>query len=103
MKKDKYKTDVVFRVLTIGDITEVTAFFPHNVETMEGHVGCYTHCGQHGAADYRYCVSKSRLATKAEYADLKKELETGFGYNFNIIKKQNREKYLKSLMRVQSF
>jgi len=96
MKKDTYKTDVIFRVLTIGDITEVTALFPHDVETPEGHISCYAHVGQHGSADYRYCVSKSRLATKEEYRDLKNELENAVGYNLNIVQKQNRTKYLKS-------
>lgn len=96
MKKDTYKTDVIFRLISIGGISEITALFPHQVETPKGHVGCYAHVGQHGAANYGYCVSKGRIATKEEYIGLKEELEKGFGYNLNLIKKQNREKYLKS-------
>lgn len=102
MKKDNYKTDVIFRVLTIQGITEITAFLPHEVDTPEGHIVCYAHNGQHGAADYRYCVSKSRLAKPKEYKDLKKEMENLFGYNFRIIKKQNRKKYLQSYYRSRS-
>jgi hypothetical protein len=102
MKKDSYKTDVIFRVVSINGITEVTAFLPHEVDSFEGHVNCYAHCGQHGTADYHYCVSKSRLATKDEYKDLKKEMENLFGYNFRILKKQNRKKYLKSYYKVRS-
>ena len=102
MTKDSYKTDVIFRVVTIQGITEVTAFFPHEVATVEGHVSCYAHEGQHGSASYNYCVSKSRLATEKEYADLKRELERGFGYNLNVIKKQNRKKYLRSFYKVRA-
>jgi hypothetical protein len=96
MQKDKYKIDVIFRVIKIQGITEITALFPHEVETLEGCVCCYAHEGQHGMANYTYCVSKGRLATKKEYKDLKKELQFR-GYNLNIIQKQNRKKYLASL------
>lgn len=96
MKKDPFKTDVIFRGISINGITEITALFPHQVETNEGHIGCYAHQGQHSVADYHFFVSKSRLATEEEYKDLKNELEIGFGYNFNVIKKQNTTKYLKS-------
>lgn len=102
MKKDNYKTDVIFRVLKIQGITEITAFLPHDVDTFEGHVICYAHNGQHGAANYHYCVSKSRLATPKEYKELKKEMECHYGYNFNIIKKQNRKKYLESYYKARS-
>jgi hypothetical protein len=101
MEKDNYKTDVVFRVVTIQGITDVTAFFPHDVEDAKGHVGCYAHVGQHSSANYQYCVSKSRLATEEEYKDLKEELEKGFGYDLNIIRKQNYSKFLKSYNEVR--
>lgn len=101
MEKDNYKTDVIFRVVTIQGITEVTAFLPHDVNSLAGDVTCYAHIGQHSSANYNYCVSKSRLATPEEYEDLKKEMETLFGYNFNVIKKQNRKKYLKNYYEVR--
>lgn len=102
MKKDNYKTDVIFRVVSINGITEVTAFLPHEVYTIEGHIVCYAHCGQHGAADYRYCVSKSRLAAPKEYKELKNEMERLYGYNFRVIRKQNRKKYIESYYKVRS-
>ena len=40
----------------------------------------YAHLGQHGGADYRLCMSKSRPATAAEAADLVAELQS-IGYN----------------------
>ena len=96
MKKDNYKTDVIFRVDTTKDFKgEVLAIFPHEVETFRGEVRIYVHVGQHSAADYGVCLRTSRLATKKESADLRKELR-GLGYNINEIKKRNYDKYLKS-------
>ena len=98
MEKDTYITDVIFRVDTSKDWKgTVYALLPHDVSTLDGLVGTYQHVGQHSSADYRYCVSKSRLATPQEYADLKKEMENGHGYNFKVIKKQNHSKFLNSL------
>lgn len=94
MEKDNYKTDVIFRIINIDGLSEVTALFPHEAE-HDGTVVCYAHLGQHGNANYVYCVSKGRLATEEEYAPLKEELE-GLGYDLNIMKKQNRGKFLKS-------
>ena len=97
MKKDKTKTDVIFRIDTTKNFKgEVIAIFPHKVETYRGEVGIYVHVGQHSAADYNICLKTSRLATVKERADLKKELELNYGYNFNIIKKRNYSKYLAS-------
>jgi plasmid replication initiation protein len=102
MEKDIEKTDVVFRVLKINGITELTALLPHEIGTIEGHINCYAHCGQHGVADYNFCVKNSKLATETEYADLKKEMENLFGYNFNVIKKQNRRKYLNNYYKLRN-
>ena len=97
MKKDKYKTDVIFRMDTKKDDRhEVIAVFPHDVSTPDGMVGIYVHIGQHGSGDYNVMLQRTRLATKKEYADLKRELEHQVGYNLNVIKKRNYDKYLKS-------
>jgi hypothetical protein len=93
MERDNFKTDVIFRVVSINKISEVTALFPHNVADSNGHISCYAHQGQHGSANYKYCVSKGRLATETEYKELKSELES-LGYDLNVIKKQNYDKYL---------
>ena len=96
MKKDKYKTDVVFRFdNTKGFKGTIFALLPHEVCDFDGNVTTYQHVGQHSAGDYNHCIKTSRPATEAEYADLKKEME-GLGYDFKVVKKQNRNKYLKS-------
>lgn len=93
-KKDTYKTDVIFRCDKHGDFKGVVfALFPHEVSTLSGSVTFYTHIGQHDSANYKGCISKSRMATEQEYADLKEEMES-IGYNLNIVKKQNYDKYL---------
>lgn len=96
MEKDNYKTDVVFRCDKSGDFKDqVFALFPHEVSTHNGLVNCYQHVGQHSSANYSGCISVSRPATPKEYKDLKVEME-GLGYDLNIVKKQNYDKYLES-------
>lgn len=96
MKKDTYKTDVIFRVDTLKEYKgTVFALLPHEVNTYKGDVTCYQHVGQHSSADYNHCIRTSRLATPKECNDLKCEMES-LGYNFNVIKKQNHDKYLRS-------
>ncbi len=102
MEKDNYITDVIFRVDKSKDFKRtVFALLPHDVSTLQGSVGCYQHVGQHSSADYRHCIATSRPATEKEYADLKAEMESGHGYNFKVIKKQNYDKYLKSYYEVR--
>ncbi len=99
--QDTHKTDVVFRVDTTKDWKgTVFALLPHEVCDFKGNVTTYQHVGQHSGADYRGCIATSRPATEAEYKDLKAEMES-IGYNFNVIKKQNYDKYLKSYYEVR--
>lgn len=91
MKKDIYKTDMVFRV----DRSGVFALFPHEVCHYTGHVTSYQHVGQHGGANYGHCIQQSKKATPEEYKDLYEELES-IGYNINIVHRQNYDKWLKS-------
>lgn len=101
MTKDTYKTDVVFRCDKHGDFKGIVfALLPHEVSTLDGLVTSYQHVGQHSSADYRHCISKSRMATPAEFADLKNEME-GLGYDLNIVKKQNYDKFLKSYKEIR--
>jgi hypothetical protein len=95
MKKDNYKTDVIFRVDTTKDFKgEVIAVFPHDIDNNRGSVGYYVHVGQHSSGDYNKIISTSRLATEVEAKDLRKELEQCFGYNFNVIKRRSYNKFL---------
>jgi len=103
MEKDKNKTDIIFRCDKSGDFKGVVfALFPHEVSDHKGNVNSYQHVGQHSGADYNGCVRNSRLATEEEYKDLKEEMES-IGYNINVMKKRNYDKYLKDLKRVRRF
>lgn len=53
----------------------VFALFPLDVEGP-GLVSSFEHVGQHSAANYAGCIARSRPVTPAEYADLKRELES---------------------------
>jgi len=103
MEKDDYKTDVIFRVDTTKDFKgDVVAVFPHDVQTYKGDVGYYVHVGQHAQGDYQRLLDTSRLATEQEAKDLRAELEINYGYNFNILKKRNYDKYLASYYKVNN-
>ena len=93
---DKYKTDIIFRKEKSGDFKgEISAMFPHEVCEHSGNVTCYVHIGQHCSANYNHCIQKTVPAIKSEYMDLYREL-SDIGYNINIVKRQNYDKYLKS-------
>jgi len=103
MEKDNYKTDVVFRVDTTKDFKgDVIAVLPHEVHCLNGNVGYYVHVGQHSHGDYQRLIQTSRLATKQEAKDLKAEMENNYGYNFNILKRRNYDKYLASYYKVNN-
>lgn len=94
MKKDDFKTDVIFRKYRVSG--EIIALMPHDVIDFEGNVNSYMHVGQHGGADFVGVIAQTIPATQSEYADLQKELE-GIGYDVNVCKRINRNKYLASL------
>lgn len=81
----KEKTVVIFRVWRKEGT--VIALFP-DIDG-DGHCSSYKHVGQHSPADrfspadYKLVVSKTRLATPEEYADLFKELDHA-GYNLAV-------------------
>lgn len=95
------KTKVIFRIWPKSEGGDVIALFP----ALAGDVGkphtcsSYQHLGQHGSADLSGLTSKLRLATPAEYADLKRELEN-YGpadahYILDIRKRATHADYLK--------
>ena len=88
------KVDVLFRYDTTKDFKgDIFAVFPYDVADYSGNVTIYHHVGQHSVGDYNVCLQTSRPATPAEYEDLKKELES-IGYEVNVVKKRNYDKYL---------
>lgn len=94
MKKATHQTAVIFRKykpayeITMGD--NILALFPYDMNN--GLVMCYEHIGQHGEADYNHCINTlTRPARTEEYQNLKKELETIFGYNLKVIKRRTKK------------
>ena len=94
MKKDEFKTHVMFRRDNDGTIF---ALFPYNIASInEGYVTCYEHIGQHSGANYDLCINISVPAKENEYQELKSELES-IGYNLNVVKRRNNDRYLAEL------
>lgn len=89
MKKDKKPTDVKFLIeKPEGDLPcNVFAFFPKERynHTENGTFTSYAHIGQYSPCHIDY-ANECRKATKEEYADLQKELES-IGYNLNVLNK----------------
>ena len=77
---------VVIRVWQDDD-SDVFALFPILPADDAGQFcTCYQRVGQHSAADYRLCISKSRPATAEEAAPLLEELRR-IGYNPQLIRR----------------
>lgn len=88
MKKDDFKTVVVFRKFKDGG--DIVALFPQEEFNHRGGCMSYQHVGQHGEADYAHCVAASVPATVAEYAPLKRELES-IGYDLKVCIRNPRQ------------
>ena len=84
------KTDMIFVIWTDNPeyiFDPVDALFPGLAGNMNPDTClCYSHIGQHSAANLAYMLSITRLASESEYSDLKGELEQ-IGYSLNIIEK----------------
>lgn len=92
MTKDTDKTTVIFRVWKSGSGKgDVIALFPLEKWDDRGMSLCqsYEHVGQHGGANYNGVMNRTRPATPAEYADLRRELE-GIGYALDVRKRWTR-------------
>ena len=101
MKKDTKKTAVLFlKGEPIGELySEVIAYFPNENYYSKASIGykgvtdenwqdmkmSYAHIGQHSSCHIEY-ANECKQATKEQYNDLAKELES-IGYNLNILNK----------------
>lgn len=90
MKKDDFKTVVIFRKFKNGK-KEILALFPYayfykigNKDTCES----YMHIGQHSDASYSQCMKITVPAKKEEYQSLFQELES-IGYDLEIKQRRN--------------
>jgi hypothetical protein len=88
--QDIEETPVLFRVSRAPkrNGAEVAAVFPCvPADTSGDHMTCYTHVGQHGACSFGWYAT-TRAAKPAEYAGLKRELESApYGYRLNAYKR----------------
>jgi len=91
--KEQEVTSVVFRRWPNGD---VLALFPE-IDEGRGLCSSYEHVGQHGGADYLWCVRSTSLATPSDYAPLKSELES-IGYRLRVVRRSGRIQKLKGVM-----
>ena len=94
MKKDKQKTEVVFLIARSGHgrRKEAVAYFPNVWWNKERDThACYMHNGQHGGCFEGWAAAQSIPRTKYDkslVAELKAEMENGYGYNFNVLDAQ---------------
>jgi len=99
---DTEETPVLFRY----DHDEVTAVFPTIPGTNDPwSMTCYAHVGQHGSCDLGW-YHTTRPATEAEYASLKRELESApYGYKLKVCRRMNasfRERRIAELNRMRA-
>lgn len=87
-------TDVIFRADRAGPHKgSITAIFPAYPGTNQYDALCYAHVGQHSSCSYEWYRYNTRPATAAEYADLKRELESlsPEPYRLRVVKRWTRE------------
>ena len=81
------KTLVIFRKYKESP-HDILALFPaEKGSNKPGSCMSYEHVGQHGSADYKYCIDITKPATPDEYKDLFNELRDQIGYNMKVIKR----------------
>ena len=89
-KQDDETTPVLFRISRAPkrDGSAVCAVFPCEPGNgTPGSMSCYEQVGQHGACSYGWCLT-TRPATPAEYADLKRELESApYRYRLKVCRR----------------
>ena len=103
MKKDDFLTEVMFRKVKSGNFKgDIEAWFPYIIADFNGNVNCYAHLGQHSAGSWDYLLFNTVPAKENEYNDLKRELQSHYGYNFKIVKKRNYKRFLAELNKVRT-
>jgi hypothetical protein len=98
MKKDNYKTDVMFRKNKATK--EIEAFFPYEIQDPKGNILCYAHLGQHSSACYDYLLFQTKPVKDNEFSNLFHEL-ISLGYNLKIVKRRNYNRFIKALNEIR--
>ena len=70
MRKDNFKTDVIFRNWNSNDFNLIIALFPYLIDNSKGFVMSYEHLRQHSGADYDGVMQGTTPAKQNEYKDL---------------------------------
>lgn len=97
----EYNSDevtVIFRTWRSGQFKgDVDALFPYlPATTHDKSITSYSIWSAHGSANYHFMLTKTRLATPKEYAELKEHLEKVVGYKLKVVKRINYDKWLQS-------
>jgi hypothetical protein len=107
-KQDTEFTPVLFRVHRAPKKhgSDVTAVFPCEPASYDGtSMTCYAHVGQHGGCDLGW-YHQTRPATEAEYANLKRELESyPYGYRLKTYRRMTstlRDRFMAEVRRLNS-
>lgn len=97
-------TPVLFRFDKHGKNRECTAVFPTLPAAYDGStMVCYAHLGQHSGCS-RDWYATTRPATVAEYADLKRELESApFNYRLKVYQRMTAGHRAEFLAQLKSF
>lgn len=86
-------TTVVFRIYPGANNRDVIALMPELPADHRGHITCYQHVGQHGAADYARVLADTLPAMEPDYRALKRELEgPPYGYRLRVVKRYRRKR-----------
>ena len=100
MKQDEEETKVIFKLARYpGGDKEIIAFFP-GASANHGNIMCYTHNGQHDEASEEFYHMNCRNCTESQYAPLKRELETHYGYRLKVVKRITRKDREKAWRRI---
>jgi hypothetical protein len=99
MKKDTHKTEVIFRKFKSDG--SIIALFPYIINDNQGNILSYMHIGQHGSADCFCLTDVTTLAKEEDYRDIYNELNS-IGYNLEIKKRRNHDKYLTELNTIRN-
>jgi hypothetical protein len=97
MKKDDFKTDVIFR---IEKDKTILAVFPYDIADPKGNVTGYSHIGQHQAVCWDFVLFRTKPAKENEYQELFKELES-ISYNLRIVKRKNYTRWLAEFNKIR--
>ena len=91
MKKDDFKTEVVFRKEKTG---KTIAVFPYVIWDLSGDMTCFSFHEGHGPICKIYMLKNTKPAKLEDCGDLEDCLQNDYGYNLHLIKKIDHKRYM---------